>query len=210
MKIAKRVLLVLSIIVIIAGMVMIKVNGFNYGLLYSKNQKMNIYIEKEFEISDIKEIAKEVLGNNVEVQYATYFNKVVSITANEITEEKQDEIINKIQEKYEIEEISKDDDIVIMDIPQISFFDIIGNYILPIIIITAISLLYLMIRFRKQGILQSLVIPLISILIVCGLYISIFALARIPVNDLFVVFAILAYLLTLIANTIRLNKMEEK
>ena len=209
MKIVKRILLILTIIAIIAGIVMIKLNGFNYSLLYSKSQRMNILLEKEFEINDIDEIAKEVLGDNIKVQYATYFDTVVSITASEISEEKQDEIINKIKEKYEIEEIDKESDVVIMNIPQISFYSIIESFIIPTIITTIVSIAYLSIRFRKLGIIKTLVIPLVSIILVLGLYVSIYALARIPINDLFVILGILCYLITLIINTMKLNKEEK-
>ena len=209
MKIMKKVLLVLVLVVIIAGIVMASIKGFNYGLLYSKTQRMNIYIDKEFDNKDIKEVAKEVLGNNVEVQYATHFGTITSIVAKEISDEQQDNIITKLNEKLETE-INKEDDVIIMDIPQANFYEIISSYIAPVVIILAICLIYCAIRFRKQGIIKAIVIPCLISVLALAFYVSVFALARIPVNDLFIIFAMLIYILTLIFNTIRLERAEEK
>lgn len=207
MKILKRILLVLALIVIIAGIVMISLKGFNYGLLYSKTQRMNIYIDKEFNIEDIEQIAKEELGDNVSVRVGNFFGTVASVISKEISEEQQNNIINKINEKYGTE-IKKDEDTAIMNVPQAKIFDIISNYIAPAITISVISLVYLAVRFKEQGVINSLIKPLISVILVIALYVSIFAIARIPINDLFIVFATLLFILTFIINTIKLNQAE--
>ena len=205
MKIIKRILLILVVIAIIAGIVMASLKGFNYGLLYSKSQRMNIYIDKEFNIDEIKDIAKEVLGDNILVQYGTHFSSVASIVAKEISEDQQTSIVEKIQEKFETE-IDQEEHVVIMNIPQVQFYDVISSYIVPVIIISVIYLLFLAIRYRKNGFLETVVIPLMNVILALGLYVSIFALARIPINDLFIEFAILVYVATLLINTIELNK----
>ena len=209
MKILKNILLVLVIITIILGIVMIKVKGFNYGLLYSNTQRMNIYIDKEFDINSIKDIAKEVLGEDILVQYGTHFNTVASVVAREITEEQQDTIISKIQEKLEVE-INKDEDVVLMDIPQANVYDLISIYILPIILILALFIIFLEVRYRKQGAIKTILIPGLSVILVLGLYISAYSIVRIPVNDFFVIFAMLFFIGTLITNTMILNRAEEK
>jgi preprotein translocase subunit SecF len=56
---------VVILAIIVTGIVMVVLKGFNYGIMYSKTQRMNIYIDVEFDIDEIKEIAKEVLGENV-------------------------------------------------------------------------------------------------------------------------------------------------
>ena len=209
MKILKNILLVLVIITIILGIVMIKVKGFNYGLLYSTTQRMNIYIDKELDINSIKDIAKEILGEDILVQYGTHFNTVASVVAREITEEQQDTIISKIQEKLEVE-INKDEDVVLMDIPQANVYDLISIYILPIILILALFLIFLEVRYRKQGAIKTILIPGLSVILVLGLYISAYSIVRIPVNDFFVIFAMLFFIGTLITNTMILNRAEEK
>lgn len=204
----KIIMLVLIIAIIIAGTVMICVKDFNYSLLYSKTQRMNIYIEKEFNVDEIKGIAIEVLGNKrVVVETVDEFETAISILTTELTEEEQNNIITKLNEKYEIE-IDKESDIVIVDIPQNSIWNVAEKYISPVITVTIAAIAFMAIRFRKQGIVKSLIIPIVSLILTMALYVSIVALVRIPVNELFVVLAILIYILTLICNTIKLSKTE--
>lgn len=208
MKIVNKIMIVIIAIIIIAGISMIALKGFNYSLLYSKTQRLNIYMTKEFKVSEIEEIAKEALGTNkLKVQLANSFGTVASIVATEITEEQQNSIIEKINEKYEVE-INKENDVVLTEIPQADVWDLISKYISPLAITTIVVLVYFAIRFRKQEITKWLVMPIISLIIVSVLYVSIIALARIPINEFFAIIAVLIYILTLICNTIKLTKEE--
>lgn len=209
MKIFKKILIILAVIIAIAGIAMIAVKGFNYGILYSNTQRLNIYFENDFEIKDIEQIAKEVLGNNIIVRKGNLFGTVASITASEITDEQKENLITKLNEKYEIE-INKEKDVVTMNVPQTNMYDIISSYITPSVIIFILVLVYSAIRFKKQGIVKSLVIPMLSTILVLAVYVGIYAIARIPVNDLFMVFAMLLFIATLIFNTMKLNAAENK
>lgn len=209
MKIFKKILIILAVIIAIAGIAMIAVKGFNYGILYSNTQRLNIYFENDFEIKDVEQIAKEVLGNNIIVRKGNLFGTVASIIASEITDEQKENLITKLNEKYEIE-IDKEKDVVTMNVPQTNMYDIISSYITPSVIIFILVLVYSAIRFKKQGIVKSLVIPMLSTILVLAVYVGIYAIARIPVNDLFMVFAMLLFIATLIFNTMKLNAAENK
>ena len=209
MKIFKKILIILAVIIAIAGIAMIAVKGFKYGILYSNTQRLNIYFENDFEIKDVEQIAKEVLGNNIIVRKGNLFGTVASITASEITDEQKENLITKLNEKYEIE-IDKEKDVVTMNVPQTNMYDIISSYITPAVIIFILVLVYSAIRFKKQGIVKSLVIPMLSTILVLAVYVGIYAIARIPVNDLFMVFAMLLFIATLIFNTMKLNATENK
>ncbi len=209
MKIFKKILIILAVIIAIAGIAMIAVKGFNYGILYSNTQRLNIYFENDFEIKDVEQIAKEVLGNNIIVRKGNLFGTVASITASEITDEQKENLITKLNEKYEIE-IDKEKDVVTMNVPQTNMYDIISSYITPSVIIFILVLVYSAVRFKKQGIVKSLLIPMLSTILVLAVYVGIYAIARIPVNDLFMVFAMLLFIATLIFNTMKLNATENK
>lgn len=209
MKIFKKILIILAVIIAIAGIAMIAVKGFNYGILYSNTQRLNIYFENDFEIKDVEQIAKEVLGNNIIVRKGNLFGTVASIIASEITDEQKENLITKLNEKYEIE-IDKEKDVVTMNVPQTNMYDIISSYITPSVIIFILVLVYSAIRFKKQGIVKSLLIPMLSTILVLAVYVGIYAIARIPVNDLFMVFAMLLFIATLIFNTMKLNATENK
>lgn len=203
-----KIIIIVMAVIILAGLIMICVKGYNYSLLYSKSQRMNIYMTKDFEISEIEEIVKEVLDKNkFKVQQGNTFGTVISIISNEITEEQQNNIIQKLNEKYDIE-INKDSDVVLTQIPQANAWDLITKYISPLVITTIILLVYFIIRYRNQGIIKCIGIPVITLVLVSALYFSIIGLTRIPVNEFFAIFFVLIYFLTIICNTIKLNKQE--
>ena len=203
-----RIIMVIVALIILSGIIMICVKGYNYDLLYSKSVRMNIYLTKEFKVNEIEEIAKEILGTNkLKVQQGNTFGTVVSIVAKEITEEQQNNIIQKLNEKYEIE-INKDEDLIVAQIPQVNIMEITTKYISPLVITTIVILVYFVIRYRSQGIIKCIGIPVLTLIGVSALYVSIIALTRIPVNEFFIIFLVLIYFLTLICNAIKLNKQE--
>ena len=203
-----RIIMVIFALIILSGIIMICVKGYNYDLLYSKSVRMNIYLTKEFKVNEIEEIAKEILGTNkLKVQQGNTFGTVVSIVAKEITEEQQNNIIQKLNEKYEIE-INKDEDLIVAQIPQVNILEITTKYISPLVITTIVILVYFVIRYRSQGIIKCIGIPVLTLIGVSALYVSIIALTRIPVNEFFIIFLVLIYFLTLICNAIKLNKQE--
>ncbi len=203
-----KIIMVIVALIILAGIIMICVKGYNYDLLYSKSVRMNIYLTKEFKVNEIEEIAKEILGTNkLKIQQGNTFGTVVSIVAKDITEEQQNNIVQKLNEKYEIE-INKDDDIIVTQIPQVNIWEMITKYISPIVITTIVILVYFIVRYRNQGIIKCIGIPVLTLIGVSALYVSIVALTRIPVNEFFIIFLALIYFLTLICNAIKLNKQE--
>ena len=206
----KKVMLILIPIVaiIVAGILMICLKGFNYSLLYSNVKRLNIYMDKEFNIEDVKTITNEVFGDKqVKVQKANQFGTVVSIVTSEITEEEQNSLIEKINTKYEIT-LDKETDIALMNIPQVRAWDLVKIYVSPLLTITLISIAYMALRFRKNGIIKSLIEPVVSLVLIMALYVSVVAIIRIPVNEFFVILGILIYILTIICNAMRLSKAE--
>ena len=206
----KRVMLILIPIVaiIVAGILMICLKGFNYSLLYSNVKRLNIYMDKEFNIEDVKTITNEVFGDKqVKVQKANQFGTVVSIVTSEITEEEQNSLIEKINTKFEIT-LDKETDIALMNIPQVRAWDLVKIYVSPLLTITLISIAYMALRFRKNGIIQSLIEPVVSLVLIMALYVSVVAIIRIPINEFFVILGILIYILTIICNAMRLSKAE--
>ena len=203
-----KVIIVIIAVIILAGIIMICVKGYNYDLLYSKSVRMNISLTKEFKVNEIEEIAKEVLDTNkLKVQQGNTFGTVVSIVAKEITEEQQNNIVQKLNEKYEIE-INKDNDIIVAQIPQVNIMEIITKYISPLVITTIVILVYFVVRYKNQGIIKCIGMPILTLIGTMALYVSIIALTRIPVNEFFTIFLVLIYFLTLICNAIKLNKQE--
>ena len=60
----KKIVQVLLICLIIAGIIVISTVGFNVGLKYSEHIEISINVGSQFNVADIKAITKEVFGNS--------------------------------------------------------------------------------------------------------------------------------------------------
>lgn len=200
-----KILSIVILIVIIAGIIVIGTKGFNFDLKYEKSQKVELYLEKEFETSDIKDITNEVMpGKEVMIQKVEVFDDTVSITAKEITDEEKTNLITKINEKYGTQ-ISADST-EIENIPHTRGRDIIKPYIIPFIITSVIILVYMAIRYYKLGsikvILKTIGINILS----QAVLMSIIAITRIPFGRLTIPMVLVVYILTMIGLTTRFEK----
>ena len=82
---SKQLKIILMLLVIIAGIAMIAVKGFNFDLKYQDTQRVELYLKTEFNISDIRQITNEVFGNQkVMIQKVEVFEDSVSITTTSI------------------------------------------------------------------------------------------------------------------------------
>ena len=71
-----KILSIILAIIIIAGIIVIATKGFNFDLKYEKSQKVELYIEQDFNISDIKAITDEVMpGKQVIIQKVEVFEE---------------------------------------------------------------------------------------------------------------------------------------
>lgn len=199
----------IALIIIIVGWIIVLVKGFNFDLRYEQSKTIELYISKEFEISDIKKIIDEVMPNEeVIVQKVEVYGDSANIIAKEITEEQKNEIINKINEKYEIELTS--DTIEIKSIPHVKIIDILKPYIVPCIIATILVVAYMCIRYYNLGVVKILVATLgISVLSQIILF-SLIAITRIPVGKLTIAMSITVYILSLIGITTKFEKERAK
>ena len=202
---SKQLKIVLIVLIIIAGIAMIAVKGFNFDLKYQDTQRVELYLETEFNIADIKQITNEVFGNQkVMIQKVEVFEDSVSITTTSISDEQKNNLITKINEKYGTE--LKAEDIQTEDIAHTRGRDIIKPYIIPFAIAVIATLVYIGIRYYKLNtakvILKSIGILLLSQV----LLFSVIAITRIPIGRLTIPMVILVYLLTLFGMTSRYEK----
>ncbi len=202
---SKQLKIVLIVLIIIAGIAMIAVKGFNFDLKYQDTQRVELYLETEFNISDIKQITNEVFGNQrVMIQKVEVFEDSVSITTTSISDEQKNNLITKVNEKYGTE--LKAEDIQIEDIAHTRGRDIIKPYIIPFAIAVIATLVYIGIRYYKLNTVK-VVLKSIGILMLSQvLLFSIIAITRIPIGRLTIPMVILVYLLTLFGMTSRYEK----
>lgn len=209
----KKIAQIILICLVLAGIIVIVTLGFNVGVRYGENTQININIGKEFDSKDIKNIAKEVFGNqSVIVEYVEIYKDVVQITVKDATDEQIAELNNKINEKYELSnDLSNADDVLVARNANTRLRDLVMPYILPISISAAIIVIYEVIRFRKLGVWKVLYEAILAIIAPQAVLFSIYAIARIPVNRLTAAISIALYMLSVFKGIeIFLEQKQEK
>ena len=202
----KKIIAVLIALVVLAGIIVAATVGFNFDLKFQKTKKIELYLGKTFEISEIEGIVKEVMPEQeVSIQKVEIYEDSMVIIANNITEEQKNNIINKVNEKYETELSAED--IEVISIPNTRGRDFIKPYISPFAIATAIILVYMSIRYRKLNVVKMLVKTVGILVIAQILLFSVIAITRIPVGRLTIPMIIFVYLTTLYGIT---NKYEKE
>ena len=192
-------------LVILAGIVVTGIYGFNKELKYSKSQSIDVYIEQEADLSKIKEIVNENLNNsNNMVQTVEIYKDLVTIRAKEITEEQKNNIVNKIKENYEFSQTAENT--TINTVPETKLIDMYKKYIVPFSISGILVLVYMAIRYYKKGILKvlgrTIMFPIFGELFL----LSIIAITRIPVGRFTPVLIIAMY----VASILMVIKQNEK
>lgn len=209
----KKIAQIILICLVLAGIIVIATLGFNVGVRYGENTQININIGKEFDSKDIRNIAKEVFGNqSVIVEHVEIYKDVVQITVKGATDEQIAELNNKINEKYELSnDLSNADDVLVARNANTRLRDLVMPYILPISISAAIIVIYEVIRFRKLGVWKVLYEAILAIIAPQAVLFSIYAIARIPVNRLTAAISIALYMLSVFKGIeIFLEQKQEK
>lgn len=200
-----KILALVIAIIIIAGIIVTVTMGLNFDLRYQETKKVQLYLEKDFEIADIKQITNETIPNQeVIIQKVEVYEDMVSILAKDITQEQKANLINKMNEKYGIE--LKADSTEIINVPHTRGRDIIKPYIMPFIIATAIILVYMVARYYKLGVIKTILKMILVIGIAQVTLYSIIAITRIPIGRLTIPLVLVVYVLSLLSLTSHFEK----
>ena len=201
----QKIALIIIALIMIAGLVVTLTVGFNFELKMQETKKIELYLQKSFEISDIKNITNEVMPDEeVIIQKVEVFEDSVSIIAKEITEEQKQQLIEKVNEKYQTE-ISADS-IEIVTVPNTRGRDLIKPYILPFAISSVLILAYMGIKYIKLGSLKTVLKVTLIIVVSQALLFSVIAITRYPIGRLTIPMVITVYLFTLLVITTKLEK----
>ena len=200
-----KILYLLIAIIIIAGIVVGCTAKFKFSLAYDDSNRIEVYIGKDYTKSDVESIAKEVFGtNDVLIQKIEFFNDSVAITVRESNDEQLNNLVTKINEKYETS-LTKDD-LTVVEIPHYRGRDLMANYVWPIAISAILIILYELIRFRKIGVLKVVAKLIIWPIVIEALYLSVLAIARIPISYYTLPLGIILAVLTLTVITYKNEK----
>lgn len=202
-----KIALAIILVIIVVGIIITATTGLNFDLKYRQAKKIEIYLEKEFKIQDIKAITDETIGTDVVIQKVELYKDMLKITAPEITDEQKQNVVTKLNEKYGTE--LEAENIEIEDVAQMRGRDIIKPYIVPVTIILVLSVIYTVIRYKEQGKLKVAIITIAIPVLAQLVYLSLLAITRLPVNEFTMPISMLVYLISLLGVTNKLQKEKE-
>lgn len=206
------------LLIIIAGIIVVALKGFNVEKQYQSNDIITIYVGEEIDIEKVKEIASGIFGNNISaVQFVENYKDIVQITAKQITEEQKQEVVDKINEIYlndanktkesTVESIKLEEntdsiidakDVKITSISNVRIRDLLKPYIISLIIITIIVLIYVGVRFHKIGIFKSILQTASTIILTQLVLVSLMAITRFPIGRFTSTIILVGYMLSII------------
>ena len=184
----KKIIGAVIVVFIVIGTVMTAVTGFNLGLEYTQAKKTTVYMGKEFDLAEVRELTKDVFGKQtVQFQKMRPFEDVLAITTADITEEQITKINEILNEKYGLENTR--DSFEVSDIPSADLWEEIRPYLVCIGIFIVFAIAYEAVVYRKLGALKVgletlatilvAVLGLFSLIEICGLTIDSYIIAEI-------------------------------
>ena len=184
-------------LLILAGIVVVLFRGFNVDFLLEQHEVIEFTIGKDFELSDVKNICKDVFGNKkVILRKIELFDDSISINVSSITNEEKEKLVNKLNEKYGTEKAVSD--VEVKTVAKVRIRDWVKPYIKPILVSGIIILAYVAIRFREENLLK-LFAKIIGIIVLTILTIlSIFAICRVPMSPIYIMILTIIALIELI------------
>lgn len=210
---------ILTTIIIIAGIVMIAVKGFNVELKYTANKKVKIAINQEIDIDKIQEKADDVFGTGKSIVESTgRYKDGIQVISKEISEEQKNSLVEKINDLYPQESTNEGEEpkklldsskITIESEENARIRDFLRPYVIPMAITTLVVLVYYAIRYNKLGIFRVVLKSGLTIGILQVVLLSFVALVRLPIGSLTVPLMLIVYIASLIVTNSQLIKKEK-
>lgn len=206
----KKIVYAVLAVIIIIGIIVIATVGFNVDVIYSNHREVKVYVGKDYDINEVNQIVNEVIPDEkIIINNVEKFNDSFVIKAKKISDEQVENLKQKISEKYEISEENKNNMITVSDVGSLRIRDLIRPYVVPVIIATAIVLVYMAIRYKKLGIVKIVLQEVIFLAVAGVLLLSIIAITRCPVNRLFIPAGLTVYILTILATNLQFTNQLE-
>ena len=204
-----KLIIALIVTILVAGMIVIFTVGFNKSIIYQKGTKIEVKIDQGYQLEDIKEIAKETFpSRDMYLQKIEKLDQIVSIKVDHYTEEELENFKTKIVEKYGM---NKDElQVEEVESPTTRISTLALPYLMPVILVTALTFIYIGIKNIKNKKIGKVMITLLLALVsTIGIYFSVIAIARIPISTYTMPIALVIYVATLLITVINLNKEKE-
>lgn len=184
-----KILIIVLIIIFIIAIVLTGIRGLNVDLNYAEGVSIIFDLDQQFNTDDVKSIAREVWQDGqIIVQKVEVYNESVLIKVSSVNEEQIKSLVTKINEKYSLELTSAD--IAVQYNSNVQIRDIISPYVVPLIIATALIVVYYSIRFRGV---KEIVELLVKLIFAEGIVYSIYAITGLPIDVLTMPIVMIVY-----------------
>ena len=181
----KKIVILGVILLILAGIIIIALKGLNVALMFGKHEAIEIKLDKEVDLIVVKDVCKDVFVNKkFVVKGLEVFNESAQINVESITDEEKNNLVQKINEKFETNKSV--DDLKIYSVSNKRIRDVLKLYIKPMIISFAIVFVYMLIRFRKIEPIKIIIDFMSKVILTEAVLLSITAITRFPVSDILI------------------------
>lgn len=181
----KKIVILGVSLLILAGIIIIALKGLNVALMFGKHEAVEIKLDKEVDLIAVKDVCKDVFVNKkFVVKGLEVFNESAQINVESITDEEKNNLVQKINEKFETNKPV--DDLKIYSVSNKRIRDVLKLYIKPMIISFAIVFVYMLIRFRKIEPIKIIIDFIAKVILTEAVLLSITAITRLPVSDLLI------------------------
>ncbi len=175
-----KIISIILIIIFIIAIVLTGIRGLNVDLNYSEGVSILFNLNQQFNTKDVESIAKEIWPDGqIIVQKVEVYDETALIKVSSVNDEQLTDLVNKINEKYGLE--LSQSDISVQYNSNVQIRDIVRPYIVPMLITTALIVLYYSIRFRGV---KEILDLLIKLIFAEGILFSIYAITRLPIDVL--------------------------
>ena len=173
-----KIISIILIIIFIIAIVLTGIRGLNVDLNYAEGASILFNLNQQFNTSDIENIAREVWPEGqIIVQKVEVYDETALIKVSGVNDDQLTNLANKINERYGLELTSED--LTVQYNSNVKLRDIISPYIVPMLIATALIVVYYSIRFRGV---REILDLLIKLIFAEGILFSIYAITRLPID----------------------------
>lgn len=192
--------LLVLIVLIIAGMIILGISGFEKSPDLKAATKIEVYIPHGYEKQDIVSIAQQSFDENyLAFEEVEKLNQIVGIKVDDYTEEQLNDFKAKISEKYEINE--EDLEIYEIPMPTVRVSTLVMPYVFPVTLVTVLSLIYILFRnLSSENKWKTVLKIVLTLAIVLGAYFSLILIFGLPFGNYTMPLALAIYIITLIVS----------
>ena len=175
-----KIISIILIIIFIIAIVLTGIRGLNVDLNYSEGVSILFNLNQQFNTKDVESIAREVWPDGqIIVQKVEVYDETALIKVSSVNDEQITNLANKINEKYGLE--LGQSDFTVQYNSNVQIRDIVRPYIVPMLITTALIVVYYSIRFRGV---KEILDLLIKLIFAEGILYSIYSITRLPIDVL--------------------------